>query len=95
MAENVIDTLSLEINSNANGADKAIDRLSASLLKLQNRTAGLQNIKLNGLTGQLKQFSAAVRGLDTGKLSNFSVTLKTLVIQLNHFLVSGNRLNQL
>lgn len=76
MAENVIDTLSLEIESNSHGADKAIDKLSASLLKLQNRTSGLQNIKLNGLSGQLKQFNAAVRGLDIGKLSNFSSSLK-------------------
>lgn len=92
MAENVIDTLSLEINSNANGADKAIDRLSASLLKLQNRTAGLQNIKLNGLTGQLKQFSAAVRGLDTGKLSNFSVTLKNFSDSIKSFSGIGKQI---
>lgn len=85
MAENVIDTLSLEIESNANGADKAIDKLSASLLKLQNRTAGLKNIKLGGLTGQLKQFNAAVRGLDVGKLSNFSVALKNLGASIKNF----------
>lgn len=92
MAENVIDTLSLEIESSTHGAEEAIDKLANSLKKLQNRTAGLQNIRLGGLTGQLKQFSAAVRGLDTGKLSNFSVTLKNFSDSIKSFSGIGKQI---
>lgn len=92
MSENVIDTLSLEINSNANGADKAIDKLSASLLKLQNRTSGLQNVKLNGLSGQLKQFNSAVRGLDVGKLGSFSTALRNFSDSIKSFSGVGQRI---
>lgn len=92
MAENVIDTLSLEIESSTHGAEEAIDKLANSLKKLQNRTAGLQNIRLGGLTGQLKQFSASIRGLDVGKLSNLSVSLKNFSESIKSFSGIGKQI---
>ena len=45
MADDVIDRLSLEIESDANSTENALSRLSRSLLNLKSNVKGLGNLK--------------------------------------------------
>lgn len=69
MADNTIDTLSLEIESNSNGADKAIERLANSLLKLE---SSLSSINF----GQFANISSGISQMATS-MTHFSQTVKT------------------
>ncbi len=80
-----IDTLELEIVSSVGQADKAIDKLCSALFKLQQQTGKFQNTRFGELTGGLKQLSGASRGLDIGKVSNFSLALKNLSDSIKNF----------
>lgn len=62
MADNVIDTLTLEVESNANNSDKAIDKLAKSLLNLQKSVTGLERIKLGGFKSSMRELKESMGG---------------------------------
>lgn len=69
MAENTIDTLSLEIVSSANGADKALDKLANSLLRLQSSLGG-------GNFGQFANIANGIRQMSDA-MERFTGAIKT------------------
>ena len=77
MSSNIIDTLSIEIESNIGQSNIGIDKLSDSLYKLQQRLGGLQTGKIGKMAGELKKLSEATNKMEFGKLSDFSTSLKT------------------
>lgn len=93
MSDSVIDTLSLEIESNSNGADKAIDRLVNSLMKLEKGMTGLQNMNFNGLTGGVKKLAASTKGLEVGKITAYSAALTGLSGSVKQFAGAGKQIN--
>lgn len=62
MADNVIDSLSLEISSDSKGADQSIKRLASTLIKLQDSVKGLENINLNGFKNAMLGLRDAMSG---------------------------------
>lgn len=63
MADDVIDRLSLEIESNANHSEEAIESLAKSLGKLQRSVKGLEKLSLNGFTSSMKGIREALNGI--------------------------------
>ena len=89
MADDVIDRLSLEIESNADHSEEAIERLAASLGKLQKRVNGLERIKLDNFTNSMKGIREALNGIkgvenlesiskSFQKISDVSKTVKSI-----------------
>lgn len=67
MADNTIDTLSLEIESNSNGADKAIERLANSLLKLESSLGEIRVEKITSISDAIKALgnsSSNINGME-------------------------------
>lgn len=93
MSSNIIDTLSIEIESNIGQSNIGIDKLSDSLYKLQQRLGGLQTGKIGKMAGELKKLSEATNKMEFGKLSDFSTSLKNLSDTLIAFSSIGNQLN--
>lgn len=66
MADDVIDRLSLEIESDANSTENALSRLSRSLLNLKSNVKGLGNLKADGLKNIAKEITSignSIRGI--------------------------------
>lgn len=66
MADDVIDRLSLEVESDANNAENALSRLSRSLMNLRNSVKGLGNMKADGLKNIAKEITSignSIRGI--------------------------------
>lgn len=66
MADDVIDRLSLEVESDANNAENALSRLSRSLMNLRNSVKGLENMKADGLKNIAKEITSignSIRGI--------------------------------
>lgn len=78
MAENVIDTLSLEIESNSHGAEQAIDKLANSLKKLQSSVSGLGRIDLSDFSRNMKTLIASTQGFNVDSIQNGIGALKQL-----------------
>lgn len=78
MAENTIDTLSLEINSNAGRAVDSLDRLAGSILKLKNSLGGGWIGDMQDLSINIGALSDATKKLDTGKITGFASALGKL-----------------
>ena len=79
MADNQkIDTLELEINSNAGKAVDGLDRLAGTLLKLKNSLGGGWIGSMKDLSSNMHSLSGAAKKLDTGKLTGFATALGTL-----------------
>lgn len=66
MADNVIDSLSLEISSNAGSAADGLDRLTKSMLKLGESTGAIKGTQLKNITN----FAAGIKEV-THNLSGF------------------------
>lgn len=71
MADNTIDTLELQIKSSSNQADKALDRLSASLLGLS-KSAKRMNSSLPSALESIKSISKSIGGISNFKTPDFS-----------------------
>lgn len=92
MADNVIDSLSLEISANSSGVDKAIDKIANSLLKLEKSMGGFQKYNFNDLSGGMKRLANASKSLDIGKISNYAAALKSLGTSINGFASNGKKI---
>lgn len=62
MADNVIDTLQLQIESDSRNASRSIGKLADNLLKLQKSVMGIENIKLDGFSGSMSQLKSSLDG---------------------------------
>lgn len=62
MADNTIDTLSIEIQSNANGADKAIARLASALGRLETKVSGLSSMNLSNFSSSMRTLKESMSG---------------------------------
>ncbi len=74
-----IESLELEVQSNASSAEKGIDALSASLSKLKNAVKG--GVGLTSVTNQLKNLNSAVQSLDgnaASKIDKLTTSLAKL-----------------
>lgn len=71
-----IDSLSIQIKTNANSAVKGINALSASLSKLENATKGISGLK--EVTNQVKSLGNALDTLGTENAAKISEISKTL-----------------
>ena len=78
MAENTIDTLSLEIQSDSHGAEQSINRLAKSLVKLQTSVSGLGKINLSGFSQNMKILIESTRGFDAESIQSGINALKGL-----------------
>lgn len=77
MADNTIDTLSLEIKSNANSAVRAIDRLAGSLEKLRLSLGGVGYMQFSTISSGIRNmadsmmhFSQSVKTADFTRIAN-------------------------
>jgi len=66
MAESSIDSLSIEISANSGKADKALDKLSNSLLKLEKSCNSISS--LAKVQGKIDSFSKKIEKLDLSNL---------------------------
>lgn len=78
MAENVIDTLSLEIESNAHGAEASIEKLAGSLIKLSGSLKGIDSIPIISLSNSLKN-------LESGNAEKVASAISALKNSLSGF----------
>lgn len=62
MADNVIDTLQLQIESDSRNASRSIGKLADNLLKLQKSVMGIENIKLDGFSGSMDKLKGTLSG---------------------------------
>lgn len=62
MADNTIDSLVLEINSNSKGAEKALDKLADSLEKLQKNMNFVSNMKFGGFNAAMDNLKKSLTG---------------------------------
>ncbi len=86
-----IDSLSIQIKTNANSAVKGINALSASLSKLENATKGISGLK--EVTNQVKSLGNALDTLGTenaAKISEISKTLSKLPVNMQKVADSTN-----
>lgn len=78
MGDNVIDTLSLEIESNSHGAEESIDKLAKSLIKLQKSVSGLGNINLTSFSQNMKTLINSTKDFDVEPIKNGINALRQL-----------------
>lgn len=91
MADNTIDTLSLEVKSNAAHAEQSIKRLTEALIKLASGTTrGLNNLRT--VAGDIKQLNNATKGLDTSKLSAYATGMDNLSASVGRFADIGDKI---
>nr|DAO37461.1 MAG TPA: minor tail protein [Bacteriophage sp.] len=86
-----IDSLSIQIKTNANSAVKGINALSASLSKLENATKGISGLK--EVTNQVKSLGNALDTLGTenaAKISEISKALSKLPANMQKVASSSN-----
>lgn len=93
MADNTIDSLQLEISADANIAEKSLDRLAKSLLKVQKSISGLNISNLRQFSGAVKQLGGATKGLDVGKLTAYAGALSTLSKSVTAFASAGAKID--
>lgn len=73
MADNTIDSLVLEINSNSKGAEKALDKLADSLQKVSNSLGGMNTAKFMYISKGIREMSSSLAGFSTNvKLADFN-----------------------
>lgn len=73
MADNTIDSLVLEISSNSQGAEKALDKLANSLQKLSNSLGGMSTAKFMYIAKGIREMSSSLAGFSSNvKLADFS-----------------------
>ena len=76
MADNTIDSLSIEISSNASGASRSITNLCNRLERLDRTTfSGIKNLKR--YSQQMNELNKAARKLNSVKFNNKLFNLKT------------------
>lgn len=85
MADNTIDTLQLEIQSNSSQASKSIDALSDALSKLYRRMGGFQDVPFNNIANGFMQLARISKDLEAGKITSYSAALKELKNSVNGF----------
>lgn len=73
MADNTIDSLVLEISSNSKGADAALDKLTDSLTRLQQRLGGFKGF--DNVCAGMKELSNASKSLNPEKLDGYASAL--------------------
>lgn len=79
MADNVIDSLSIQIDSNARGASRAIDNVISKLDKLDSAIAGFNTSGIDNLTSTFKNLGTAAESLkNLSGIGNFSSVFKNL-----------------
>lgn len=84
MAENTIDTLSLEIRSDTARAEESIKKLTDALVRLASGTGqGLKNLRT--VAGDIKSLNNATKGLDTSKLSAYATGMDNLGASVGRF----------
>lgn len=85
MADNTIDTLQLEIQSNSLQASKSIDALAESLLKLNRRMVGFKNINLENISNAFTKLAGLSTGLNADKINNYVSSINGLKNSVNGF----------
>lgn len=77
MADNTIDSLQLKISANANVAEKSLEKLAESLLKLEGSLGGISNGQFQNLANGIRQlsdsmerFSGGVKTADFTRIAN-------------------------
>lgn len=92
MADNQkIDTLTIEINSDAAKAEQSIRNLADALVRLASGTSrGLNNLRT--VAGDIKQLSNATKGLDTSKLSAYATGMDNLSNSIGRFANIGDKI---
>lgn len=93
MAESTIDTLSLEIDSNAEQAIGSIDKLANSLYNLKNKMSGFQKKGFGNLPEEFQKLNSALSDIDSGKILSFSNALSGLSESIRTFSDSGKQIN--
>lgn len=73
MADNTIDTLVLEISSNSKGAEAALDKLTDSLAKLQQRLGGFEGF--DNVCDGIEKLGKASKALNPEKLAGYASAL--------------------
>lgn len=91
MAENTIDTLSIEIKSDAVRAEQSIRNLADALVRLASGTSrGLNNLRT--VAGDIKSLNNATKGLDTSKLSAYATGMDNLSNSIGRFADIGDKI---
>lgn len=73
MAENTIDSLVLDISSNSKGAEKALDKLADSLLKMSGALGGMNTSKFMYIAKGVGEISSAMSGFSLNvKMADFN-----------------------
>lgn len=92
MADNQkIDTLTIEINSDATQAERSIRNLVDALDRLASGTTkGLNNLRT--VAGGIKSLNNATKGLETSKLSAYATGMDSLSISVNRFANIGDKI---
>lgn len=85
MADNTIDTLQLEIQSNSSQASKSIDALAESLLKLNRRMGGFKNTNLENISNAFTKLAGLSTGLNADKINNYVSAINGLKSAVNGF----------
>lgn len=93
MADNTIDSLVLEISSNSKGAEKALDKLTDSLTKLQKSLGGFTGF--DEVYSSLKKVGGASKALDSEKVNGYALAVKTLADSVNSLSGIGSGIKNL
>lgn len=78
MSDNVIDTLSLEIESNSHDSEEAIGRLAKSLTKLKTSVSSIGKLDLTEFSQSMKTLIDSTKGFDGQGLQSGISALKSL-----------------
>lgn len=78
MAETTIDTLQIEISASASSAEKSLDKLANSLLKLRSNISGISWKNLSNFSNTLNKLSGTADRLNAGRLIQYSTALNVL-----------------
>ncbi len=91
MADNTIDTLSIQINSDAARAERSIKGLADALVNLASSTGrGLNNLRT--VAGDIKSLNNATKGLDTSKFSAYATGMDNLSNSIGRFADIGDKI---